>query len=201
MLFLHFVINTIEVLRPPLNLSLYPHRKKLLLQNNYNILNIGFSLGPFFCNPIYQFIIIVWLNISKRKVFQLPLQFVYSEAVSQRSEYFQGFIGNFLLFGRVHMFESPHIMDSVSQLNQDYPDIFSHSQEHFPQVFYLLLHFVFILNPAQFGYPINQQSNLWTKMFFYSLQCYTCIFYHIMQQSRYNSNYIKLQISKNHRYI
>ena len=62
-----------------------------------------------------------------------------------------------------HEAERAHVMQTVSQFNQQDTKIFRCGKNHFPEIFSLLMFKGVELDLADFGDPIHQQCNLITK--------------------------------------
>ena len=73
---------------------------------------------------------------------------------------FQGFGGNAAtLFGAHHM-QGAHVVQAVSQLDEDDADVPGHGQHHLAQVFRLLLRFRFELDLGDLGNAVHQLGHL-----------------------------------------
>ena len=110
----------------------------------------SFSLGFALCYFFYKVVIYVRFEIFKRKVIQFNLDHGDAESGCDGGIDIQRFLRDADLLFRRHMPECSHVMKTVSELDQDDPDILGHSQEHLSKIsglFFLLdLRFVFIIS-------------------------------------------------------
>ena len=95
------------------------------------------------------------------------------------------------------MGESPHIVQAVSQLNQDNPDIFRHREDHLAHVFGLVLKAIPKGKLIQFRDTIHQHQNCRAEVFFQLFPGDWSVFQNVMQQSRRYCLHIQLQIGQN----
>ena len=93
----HLVINGIDMLRPAGNASLDAFSFQFFLQTVYYILNLVFAVSPAIGEFLRNFLVLFGGDITKRQVFQLPLDLPDTEPVSQRGKDIQCFLSNPLL--------------------------------------------------------------------------------------------------------
>ena len=65
----------------------------------------------------------------------------------------------------VEVFESPHVMQAVRQLNHYHPNVVRHGQQHFADVFGLPLLGREQNEPADLGCALHKARHVWTEMF------------------------------------
>ena len=155
MISLHFAENAVKVLRPAVDLRLDADFLQLFPQNHDRFLDDGFPLLPLLPDLVHQFVILLRFQIAERQIFQFPFDVGYAQTVRQRRKNLHSFPGDLLLLLRRHRLKRSHIVKSVGQFDQNYPDVFRHRQKHLAIVFHLLFFFGLVLNPAQFGHTVD----------------------------------------------
>ena len=60
------------------------------------------------------------------------------------------------LLGGGLVFHGAHVVQPVTDLDEDHPDVLGHGHEHLPQVLHLLLFLGGVLHPGQLGHPFHQ---------------------------------------------
>ena len=201
-LVLHFLIDTEKMLHPAVNLGLYACIFNMLAHFVYNILDVSFPFALTDSNFIHQIVIHFRLQIFQRQIIQFHFYLGNAQSLGNRCINIQRFPGYPLLLLPWHMLKCPHIVQPVSQFNENDPDILCHGKKHLTQVF--RLHFQFIrclsliipgkLQKLQLGNAIHQQRHVRTELFFNLFIRHDGIFHHIMQQPGRNRFLIHFQI-------
>ena len=111
----------------------------VFVKDSHRIINDFFTGLPLLLHLTDKVIIFIRMQVMEAQIFQLPFDIVNTKTVSQRSIYFYRFSCYTLLLVLAEYAERTHIVKSVSQFYNDNSDILSHRQEHFPEVFQLLM--------------------------------------------------------------
>ena len=134
-LFVHLLINAVEVLRTAFNVVMVNAVFfELRAYLGDNVFHEVFSLGAVAVNELYELIVIVGVEISQAEVFELPLDLIDTESARERNVDIQSLLGLFDLLLRAHGLERSHIVQTVSELYENDADIVSKSYEHLAHV-------------------------------------------------------------------
>ena len=99
---------------------------------------------------------------------------------------FQRFLGNTLLFIAAHVAEGPHVVQAVSQFDDDDAHVLGHGQKHFTHTVELLVFFRPIIETAQFRDAIDEEGHFFAEIFFNIIEGHDRIFNDIVQEGRRN---------------
>ena len=78
-------------------------------------------------------------RIEESEVFELPFEPPHPHPVGERREDLAGLERGLLLLGRGKVLQGLHIVQAVSQLDDDNPEILAHRDEHLAEIFRLAL--------------------------------------------------------------
>ena len=160
----HFLINAEKVLHPAINLGLDAGFLDVPADLRNDLVNelLPVRLGLF--QIFFQLCVNVRLEILQGEVIQFRLDLGNTQTVGDGSIDVHGLPGLLSLFLRLHILESPHVVEPVRKLDQNHPDILGHSQEHLSQVLRLQVHLVLGIGQlAQLGNAVDKQGNLGIK--------------------------------------
>ena len=136
-LVLHLVPDRVDRLDAGTHLILNPH---LVKHRDYrdgkilvNLVSFGGSLGNF----SFQISIHLRMFIPETELFQFGFNGKKTQSVCQRSIDVKCFTGNFELLRGTHRRESTHVMQPVSNLDQNHTDVVRHSEQQLAEVFSL----------------------------------------------------------------
>ena len=127
----HFLINTEEVLNSSVDLCLNVGIFHMVRHFVHNLLNKFFSFRLSCIDLLYKIKENLRLRILKRQVVKLCLNLGNTKPLGNRSVDVHGLLCLFLLLGRRHKLQCPHIMQTVGKLNDNNPDILRHCKKHF----------------------------------------------------------------------
>ena len=120
--------------------------------------------------------------IFEAEVFEFGFDSEQSQPVSQRGVDIKGFSGYFVLFAGQHGTEGPHVVQAVCHFDEDYPDVFRHGEQQFPEIFGLCGGFVAEDTSRYFGQSIDDEGDFFTEMVFDVLDSIFCVLYYVVQQ-------------------
>ena len=96
------------------------------------------------------------VQVFQGQVLQLPLHFLHAQPVGNGRIDLQSLKGLLLLLFRSLVLHGAHIVQPVGDLDEDDPDVLGHGQQHFAQIFHLLLGLGGIVDPGQLADPLHQ---------------------------------------------
>ncbi len=183
---LHFVPDGIDRLYASPHLVLYIHFVKSLddWHSKMFVNFIPFGRGLF--DLLREIGKSLGVLVLETELFQFCFDGKQSQPVCQRGVYIQGFPGNFKLLRRSHGRECAHVVQSVGNLDQDYPDIIGHGEQQLPKIL-CLCRYVLAKHPARYlGQPVHNLRNLIPKQGTDIIDRVIGIFHHIVKQRRRN---------------
>ena len=108
----------------------------------------------------------------------------------------QRLLGNFLLAVGRQVFERPHIVQAVSQLDHDHADVVHHGEHHLAQVLRLLLFLGREINFADFCDTLDDVSHLLAKFLADIDDGHRGVFHRIVQQPGRHRDRIHLHLGE-----
>ena len=185
---------------PSIHLGIDVGHGHFFLYFSHNIVNKFFP-GAF---PkryfLHQIVIDLGVRISQRQIVQLHLNFGYPQTHGNGRIDIHGLPGLLqLLFWR-HIFQCPHIVKTVRQLNQYNPDILRHGQEHFPQILRLQFQLIRRIGQlSQFGHTVHQKRHLLAELLGNFFHCHPGILHRVMEKPCHNGLFVQFQICQYNR--
>ncbi len=103
------------------------------------------------------------LEISERQVLQLTADDAHAQPMSNGRINVESFAGDALLLLRFQIFQRPHVVQTVGELDQHDANIIDHGQKHLADVFGLARLGSHHVQPANFGDAFHQPRNFNTE--------------------------------------
>ena len=169
----------------------------VFVKDSHRIINDFFTGLPLLLHLTDKVIIFIRMQVMEAQIFQLPFDIVNTKTVSQRSIYFYRFSCYTLLLVLAEYAERTHIVKSVSQFYNDNSDILSHRQEHFPEVFQLLIFLILVMELRKFRDTVYKKRNFISEEHFYIIECVIRVFHYIMKECRNDSLRINFEFTQN----
>jgi hypothetical protein len=116
--------------------------------------------------------------------------------VREGSVYVQGLFGDALLFFGSQVLERPHVVEAIGQLNDDNPDIADHGEQHFANVFGLVVFAIGKLDFIEFGHALNDVGDLLAKTAANLLSGNVRVLDSIVEQAGSNRGGIHLEVGQ-----
>ena len=143
----------------------------------------GLACLTFRLDHLMDLLVADGIHMAETKIFQLAADFAHAETVRNGSIDVQRLLGDFLLSIRGEMLERPHVVQAVSQLDEDHADVVHHRQHHFAQVFGLLFLARVEINLTYFGDALDNVRHLLAKFLADIDYSHRRVFHRIMQQA------------------
>ena len=77
------------------------------------------------------------LEVAESEVFKLAPNTAHSQAQRDRRVDFERLQGDAVLLFGIEVLQRAHVVETISKLDEDDPDILDHGQHHFPETFRL----------------------------------------------------------------
>ena len=193
---LHLAVDRVDMLWSAINFSMQMAFPCIGLNLVDNLFDQFFSLATFFLHHMRNLVEFCLIQITERQIFKLPLDARNPETVGEWCIDFHGLTRNAFLLVLAQMLESAHIMQAVSQFNQNHADILRHGHKHLAVVFRQLLFVGLVLDLPELGHPIDDHAHIMTKFTLKIIQGRVRIFHDIMQKAAGNRHSIQFQLSK-----
>ncbi len=199
-LFLHLAVDAVKMLGPAFDFCRDAHLANLDLHLDHDFLEILLALRPLLGDGADQFVVGVAVDVAQAQVLQLPLDLVDAEPVRQRGIDVQRLTGFIRLLFRRHMPHCAHVVQPVSQLDQNHADIPGHGQEHFAEILRLDLLFRRIGDPAQLGDAVDQFSHVVPEGLTNFVDGLAGVFDRVMEQRGNQRILVHLKVGQNRRH-
>ena len=124
------------------------------------------TLTTFFLHHVGNLVKFYLIKITESHIFQFPFDTADTQTVSQRSIDFHRFTRNTFLLILTEMFEGTHIVQTVSQFNQDNTNVLRHGHKHLTVIFSQLLLVGLVLNLTKLSNTVHDISYIRTKIRF-----------------------------------
>ena len=134
------------------------------------------------------------------QVFQFVADGIDAQPVGDGDVDFQRFLRDTAALVRAQRTQRTHVVQPVGQLDHDDADIFRHRQQHFLDVFRLLLDLVLEFDVGEFADAIDQMRNVFAELTLDQFSCCRCVFQHIMQDGGDDAFHIHMHLRQNARH-
>ena len=132
----------------------------------------------------------------KAEIFHFDTDAVETQPVRNRRIDVQGFTGNAAALVGAQRPKCPHVMQTVSELDQNHANVFRHGHGHLLEIFGLLLLFVFKMDVRQFGDTIHQIRHHIAKLGGQRRLGNACVLDHIVQHGRHQALVIQVHVGE-----
>ncbi len=190
LLFDDLVMNRADMLEATLDLTVYVVFFEYILKVFLDIIDIRVRFTPVLFNFFCKFFINLRIQVAERQIFQLALEPADTKPVCQRGINVSRLLGNFPAPFFILVSQSTHIVQAVSKLDQNHPDIARHSEQHLAEIFSLTFFAGFKGDFTYFGDTIHHFEDFLTEQaanLFFGRQG---IFEGVVQQAGNNRRHI-----------
>ena len=142
MLFLHFLVDTVDMLRPAGYLAGNARLLQLMLDRRDHVGNETLAIQALLVQQFGNFLVQLRLGETERQILQLPLDLPHPQAVGQRGEDFQRLARHLARHVGRAIGQVVHGLGAPSQLHQHRANILDHRQQHLAQRLGLLMPFL-----------------------------------------------------------
>ena len=156
-----------------------------------NIGQIDIALWSTGGNHVIDFGVSLWVKGSETKIFKLLLEFLHAEAMSKWCIDVESFLRRAMLLPCGHCGNGPHVVKSISELDDEDAEILRHRHEHFANCGCLLCFFAIELDAIEFCDAVNNSSDVLTEFFLDIDQRCASVFHRIVQKRCSNCDVIK----------
>ena len=156
----HFAVDGIDVLEPPVHPAFHPLLRQPLLDVGLHVVHKAGVEGGDVGQLRLHIVVAHRVQVLQGQVLQLPLQLLHAQAVGDGGVDLHGLQGLLLLLGVGLVLEGAHIVQPVAQLDEDDPHVLGHGHEHLAKVLHLLVLPGGILHPGELGDALHQVGDL-----------------------------------------
>ena len=148
----------------------------------------------------FNFMVTDRIQKADGEILQFLLHRTNTQTVRDGRVDFNGFQRLVALLLFRHEAQGAHIVQAIRQLDDDHADIVRHGDEHFAQIFRLLLFFGAQLDLAQLGHAVDQRSDVFAELFFDLFNGDGRILRHVVQHRRRERFGVHAHVSQNDRH-
>ena len=135
----HLDVDRVEVLGAARDLGAHAHLGELVLEEPRRFGDVIFAVGATLRHHALDLGVLARMEGREGEVFELPLDAVDAQPVSQRSVDLERLLGLLDLLLLAQVAQGAHVVEAVGELDQDDADVFGHGHDHLAVVFGLLL--------------------------------------------------------------
>jgi hypothetical protein len=121
------------------------------------------------------------MQMSKGEVLKFTAQLTHPQTMRNWRKDFHRLFRNAPALFRTQVLQRPHVVQTISQLNQYDSHVVDHGQQHLTDVFCLLVFAGDVADLRDLGQAVNQVGDLFAKVVTDSVEINECIFNHIVQ--------------------
>ncbi len=152
---LHFLVNTVEIFRPPHKMALDVHFVQGVFNQRLGPSNQALSRLLSVHELFRQLRIHTRIDIPKGEIFELGFQPGNAKAIGEGGVNIQGFLANpaLLVFGQV--FQRAQVVQPVGKFDENHANVFGHGQNHLAKAFGLVLFAATEFELVEFRHPVH----------------------------------------------
>ena len=168
-LHLHLVPQGVQLLRPADDLNTHVLGtqcrigRERPLEDHDGVVQRLAELPLPLSQPAVQLLVLLGVQVHERRVLELRLERPQSHAVREWREYVEGLPAYLFLLLRFHVGQSPHVVQSVGELDDDDAIVVRHGDEHLSQILGLFVGVIRERELGQFRYlrfPLDDVAHL-----------------------------------------
>ena len=163
---LQLLVNRIRTLNATFDARRYVLPREFLLDLRLNLPQPFLVLLPLRFDLTHQFGRGFGLQRLKRQVLQLASNLAHAETVRDGCVDFKRLLSNFLLAVTRQRADGAHVVQPVSQLDDDHANIARHGEQHLAQTLSLTVFTIGETDFAQLSDAINTPRNIISEAFF-----------------------------------
>src|SRR6478735_3568621 len=134
------------------------------------------------------------IQVAERQIFQLALDALHAEAASERRVDLHCLPSDALLRLGLHVIERAHVVEAVTQLDQQDADVLRHGHDHLAEALRLPVLARDEVDLAELGDPIHDGGDLFAEVGLDLLHGGGRIFQHVVQQPGAHAGRVELQL-------
>src|SRR5215204_6189897 len=134
------------------------------------------------------------LEVFERQLFELVLDFAHPKAVRDRRVNVERFLRDLDSPFFRQMLERPHVVEPVSELDQDDADVVNHGQQHLAEVLSLTFFTGRERNGADLRDALDDVSDFRAEQLGDALRRSQCVFNDVMQQPGSDGDHVELHV-------
>jgi len=146
--------------------------------------------------PLVDLGVGIGLEIPETDVLQLLFQAVQAQAVGQRDVDIHRFLGDALLLVGDLKGQGMHVVQTIRQLDHEYPDIVRHGQNHLADVLRMGFFLGIKRNEADLGDSVHDVRHIFAEVRFDFLHGAFGVFHGVVQQSGAYGGFVKTEFGK-----
>ena len=194
---LHLLIDGIKVLRAAGNLSFDLRLFEFFANLHDGVVDKGLALLALLLDALDEVIVFLGLEVAQAEVFEFPFDVRNAEAVRERRVDLDGLFRDALLLLAWHVFERPHVVQAVGQLDHDDADVLRHREEHLAVRLELLLLARLVLDARELCHAVDEFRDFLAEHLLELLRRVDRVLDDIMQQRRCDRDVVDMELREN----
>ena len=190
----HLLVDAPEVLRASADLGLDAELVELGRERRHDLAEVVLALGLTRRHHLLDLGVALRVQRREAKVLELPLDLLDAESVGQRRVDVERLLGDGALTGHRHDRDRAHVVQAVGQLDQQYPPVLGHGDEHLADGGGLLLFLGIELQTVELGDAVHDRGDLIPEFFGHPLLRDAGVFDGVVQQRRRDGGLVQSQV-------
>jgi len=193
----HLLVDAVDVLLPPADLALDLVDRQAMAQRLFDLVDDFLAVAPGALDCLVDARRTHRVHGLEAEVFEFDTNGVHAQPVGDGRVDFQGFLGDAPAFFAGQHFQCPHVVQPVSQLDQDHTDIPGHGHRHLLEVFRLGFGLGLEVHLGQFADPIDQFGHGFAKLRAERFLGDAGVFDHVMQHRGHQALMVHVHVGEN----
>jgi len=193
----HLLVDAVDVLLPAADLALDLVDRQAMAQRLFDLVDDFLAVAPCALDRLVDARRAHGVHGFKAKVFEFDTNGVHAQPVGDGRIDFQGFLGDASAFFAGQHFQRAHVVQPVSQLDQDHPNVSGHGHGHLLEVFRLGFGLGLEVHLGQLADPIDQFGHGFAKLRTERFLGNAGVFDHVMQHRGHQALMVHVHVGKN----
>ena len=190
----HLLVDAPQVLRATRDLSLHPELAKTLPHLLEHLGQIQLPLRSPGGDHVVDLGVLLRVEGGEAQVFELLLELLHTEAVSERRVHVERLPGDAGLGLRRHGAEGPHVVEAVGQFDHQDPEVLGHGHQHLAHRRRLLSLLGVEAEPVQLGDAVHDAGHIGTEAARQLLQSDTGVLHRVVQKGGRDRHFVQAQL-------
>ena len=161
------------------------------------VIDEGLALLTLLLDALDEVIVFLGLEITQAEVFEFPFDVRDAEAVCERRVDFDGLFRDALLLLARHVFERPHVVQAVRELDHDDADVLCHREEHLAVRLELLLLARLVLDARELCHAVDEFRDFLAEHLLELFRRVDRVLDDIMEERRRDRDVVDMELREN----
>jgi len=152
------------------------------------------AVGAALSDPLLDLLILAWMQRREGEVLELPLEVVDAEPMGERRVDLERLLRFLDLLLLTKVAERVHVVQTVTELDQDDADVRRHGDDHLAVVLGLFFLLRVEVHLGELGDPVNEHGDLLAELLLDPLQRRTRILHDVVHERRGDGHRVELEL-------